>query len=64
LQKSGLIKARRTLSHDHTHLLGRLVRVPISIPSRDVNRNGMKNPASEVETTVALEARPSALKWI
>jgi hypothetical protein len=29
---------------------------------RDVNRNGMKNPASEGETSVALEAKPSAPK--
>ena len=31
---------------------------------RDVNRNGVKNPASEVETNVALEVRPSALKAV
>src|SRR5437667_3983553 len=31
---------------------------------RDVNRNGMKNPASELESSVALEARPSALKTV
>src|SRR5438093_13291146 len=31
---------------------------------RDVNRNGMKNLASEVETSVALGARPSALKTV
>jgi hypothetical protein len=32
--------------------------------SRDVNRDGMKNPASDVETSVALEAKPSAPKTV
>ena len=30
----------------------------------DVHRNGMKNPASEVGISVALESRPSAVKLV